>query len=80
MEEREDGTSLKTGPEEVASHRYDSAAWAPVKGAEEDQLWDRFDAAFRFRPSVYELPGITEPTPSITYRLTYGDGMRAEPV
>jgi Protein of unknown function (DUF2716) len=64
----------------VASHRYDSAAWAQVRSDEAGRLWDRFDAAFRFRPSLYEIPGIDEPTPSITYSLTYEDGTRAEPV
>lgn len=64
----------------VASHRFDSAAWAQVGTQEARRLWDRFDAAFRFRPSLYELPGIDEPTPSITYGLVYGDGTRAEPV
>ena len=64
----------------VASHRFDSAAWAQVRGGEERRLWDRFDAAFRFRPSMYDLPGIDEPAPSITYALTYEDGARAEPV
>lgn len=29
---------------------------------------------------MYELPGIAEPTPSITYGLTYEDGTRTEPV
>jgi hypothetical protein len=29
---------------------------------------------------VHDLPGIDEPTPSITYDLTYEDGTRAEPV
>lgn len=64
----------------VASHRFDSAAWAQVRSDESGQLWDRFDAAFRFRPSLYDLPGIDEPTPSITYNLTYDDETRAEPV
>ena len=43
-------------------------------------MWDRFNAAFRFRPSLYRLPGIDEPIQSITYSLTYEDGTRAEPV
>lgn len=64
----------------VASHRYDSAAWAQARGDEAGRLWDRFDTAFRFRSSMYDLPGIDEPTPSITYDLTYDDGTRAEPV
>lgn len=64
----------------VASHRYASAAWAEVRSDEAGRLWDRFDAAFRFRPSLYERPGIDEPTPSITYSLIYEDGTRAEPV
>lgn len=64
----------------VASHRWDSAAWAQVRDEEAQRLWDRFDAEFRFRPSMYDLPGIDEPTPSITYSLTYEDGTRAEPV
>lgn len=64
----------------VACHRFDSAAWAQVRDDEAQRLWDRFDAAFRFRPSMYDLPAIDEPTPSITYALTYEDGTRAEPV
>lgn len=64
----------------VASQLFDSAAWAQVRGDEKRRLWDRFDAAFRFRPSMYERPGIDEPTPSITYSLKYEDGTRAEPV
>lgn len=64
----------------VASHRYDSAAWAQAQDSEAERLWDRFDTTFRFHPSMYELPGIAEPTPSITYSLTYEDGTRAEPV
>lgn len=64
----------------VASHRFDSAAWAQVRSDEARGLWDRFDAAFCFRPSLYDLPGIAEPTPSITYDLVYDDGTRAEPV
>lgn len=63
-----------------ASHRFDSGAWAQVRGEQAQRLWDRFDAEFRFRPSMYELPGIDEPAPSITYSLTYEDGRRAEPV
>ena len=33
------------------------------------EVWDRFDAKFDFRPSIYEFPGITEPSPSITWSL-----------
>lgn len=64
----------------MPSHRWDPAAWSAVLDDEERQLWDRFDAQFRFRPSMHDLPGIKEPTPSITYSLTYHDGLRAEPV
>ncbi|WP_034272392.1 DUF2716 domain-containing protein [Actinospica robiniae] len=64
----------------MASHRFDSAAWAQVRADEEHELWDRFDAAFCFRPSMHELPGINEPTPSITYDLVYEDATRVEPV
>jgi Protein of unknown function (DUF2716) len=64
----------------VASHQYDSAAWAQVRSDEAERLWARFDAALRFRPSMYDLPGIDEPIPSTTYRLAYEDGIRAEPV
>jgi Protein of unknown function (DUF2716) len=64
----------------VASHRFDSTAWAQVRSNEAEGLWDRFDATFRFRPSIQDLPGIDEPTPSITYDLRYEDGTRAEPV
>jgi hypothetical protein len=64
----------------VASHRFESAAWARVGSEESGRLWDRFDAVFRFRPSVDDFPGIDEPTPSITYDLVYEDGTRVEPV
>jgi hypothetical protein len=32
-------------------------------------IWDRFDAAFNFRPSIQHFPAIDEPTPSITWSL-----------
>ncbi|MEU1845309.1 DUF2716 domain-containing protein [Micromonospora sediminicola] len=32
-------------------------------------VWDRFDARFDFRPSLHDFPAITEPTPSVTWRL-----------
>lgn len=39
-------------------------------------VWDRFDAMFDFRPSTQRYPGITEPTPSVTWSL---DGLAEEP-
>lgn len=36
---------------------------------ESEQVWDRFDAAFDFRPSMHELPAITEPPASVTWSL-----------
>lgn len=64
----------------TAGHRLGSAAWAQVRSDESGRLWDRLEAAFRLCPSMYGLPGIDEPTPSIAYDLTYEDGTRAEPV
>ncbi|WP_020555657.1 DUF2716 domain-containing protein [Embleya scabrispora] len=39
-------------------------------------VWDRFDARFAFRAGVCEFPGITEPSPSITWSL---DALRDDP-
>lgn len=64
----------------LQSHRWDPAAWAPVNNDESHELWDRFYDAFAFRPSMQDMPGIDEPTPSTTYSLTYDDAARAEPV
>lgn len=40
------------------------------------EIWDRFDALFRFRPSIQVFPAITEPTPSVTWRLGGADDDR----
>ncbi|MFE2870920.1 DUF2716 domain-containing protein [Embleya sp. NPDC059259] len=40
-----------------------------LSGPEYMGIWDRFDARFDFRPSVCVFPGITEPSPSITWSL-----------
>ncbi|MFD0329046.1 DUF2716 domain-containing protein [Streptacidiphilus monticola] len=37
--------------------------------AESSEVWDRFDAAFSFRPSIVDFPGIREPAPSVTWNL-----------
>ncbi|MFF7251305.1 DUF2716 domain-containing protein [Embleya sp. NPDC008237] len=47
-----------------------------LSGPEYTDVWDRFDARFAFRPSVCEFPGITEPSPSITWSL---DALRDDP-
>ncbi|MFH8385823.1 DUF2716 domain-containing protein [Kitasatospora sp. NPDC018058] len=38
-------------------------------GPDHNDIWDRFDARFDFRPSMHVFPGITEPSPSITWSL-----------
>ncbi|GAA1994167.1 DUF2716 domain-containing protein [Catenulispora subtropica] len=45
------------------------AAVQQLTTAESKQVWDRFDNAFTFRPSMYQFPAITEPTDSITWSL-----------
>jgi hypothetical protein len=50
--------------------------WETLSGPEEDQIWDRFDAMLKFRPSVNpdHWPSIDEPTPSITWDLAFDLG------
>ena len=36
---------------------------------ESDEVWDRFDGAFAFRPNMQKFPAITEPAESITWSL-----------
>ena len=40
-----------------------------LDGAEYDGIWDRFDAELHFRLSTHVFPGVTEPSPSITWSL-----------
>jgi Protein of unknown function (DUF2716) len=40
-----------------------------LRPAESSQVWDRFYAAFDFRPSMYDFPAITEPAASVTWSL-----------
>lgn len=49
-------------------------AWVQLTTDEYDHVWDRFCAAFSFRPSVHakDFPGITESPPFITLDL-FGD-------
>jgi hypothetical protein len=53
-------------------------AWEELTSAEMDQVWDRFYAEFKFRPSIHpkDWPGILEPNPSVTYSISsfYGIG------
>jgi hypothetical protein len=44
-------------------------AWSPIPKPEYDAIWDRFEAKFRFRPSVSDFPAIKEPVPSRTYSI-----------
>ncbi|MFI5836155.1 DUF2716 domain-containing protein [Micromonospora sp. NPDC051300] len=37
---------------------------------DEKAVWDRFDAAFDFRPSMRHYPAITEPAPLVTWSLS----------
>ena len=52
-------------------------AWEVLDEATYTRVWDRFEAAFAFRPSVEpaEWPGVREPTPSVTYAIghIYGE-------
>jgi hypothetical protein len=45
-----------------------------VDDPEEAALWDRFRAEFRFRPSIKNFPGISEPPASVTWHLAALDG------
>ncbi|MGW2254309.1 DUF2716 domain-containing protein [Kitasatospora sp. NPDC001660] len=36
---------------------------------EHGEIWNRFQAAFDFRPDTSVIPGISEPTPSVTWSL-----------
>lgn len=47
------------------------SAWEQLSTAEEDDVWKRFQAQFRFRPSVHakDWPAILEPHPFITWAI-----------
>jgi hypothetical protein len=48
-------------------------AWIELKHPEEyDNVWDKFESTFQFRPSVHadQWPGIRETSPSITYSIS----------
>jgi hypothetical protein len=47
-------------------------AWLEIPHPRYTELWDRFEEAFEFRPSVRpaEWPSFREPSPSITYNIT----------
>lgn len=47
------------------------AAWNSLGLTEYREVWDRFEQAFNFRPSVKpaDFPGIDEPSPSVTFAL-----------
>jgi hypothetical protein len=53
-------------------------AWQPLTSSEYDDVWNRFEGAFWFTPSMHpeDWPGFREPTPSITYDISqvYGGG------
>src|SRR5438045_3809569 len=46
-------------------------AWEPLEGPELKSIWEELRLEYEFRPSTHEseFPGISEPTPSITYLL-----------
>jgi hypothetical protein len=45
----------------------------PLRDPEYAEVWDRFEAAFSFAPSMTRWPGIREPTPSVTWSLADDD-------
>jgi hypothetical protein len=47
-------------------------AWIDLPHHRSDKVWDRFDEAFQFRPSVRpeDWPSFREPTPSATWRIS----------
>lgn len=46
-------------------------AWVELNEKEYDFVWNSFSLWFDFAPSTFNFPGIFEPTPSITYSITY---------
>lgn len=46
-------------------------AWIELPRHRYDKVWDRFDEAFQFRPSVYakDWPTFREPVPSVTWDI-----------
>src|SRR5262245_30502974 len=50
--------------------------WTPLDDAAYTAIWDRFELAFDFHPSVdsQHWPGIREPAPSITYDISWVHG------
>jgi hypothetical protein len=52
-------------------------AWNTLDKIETDLAWDRFGETFSFNPSVHpeNFPGISEPSPSITFEISryFGD-------
>jgi hypothetical protein len=47
-------------------------AWVELPRHRYDKVWDRFDEAFQFRPSVRpeDWPSFREPPPSVTWRIS----------
>jgi hypothetical protein len=47
------------------------SAWRELTNAEMDDVWERFERRFLFRPSIEprNWPGLAEPIPSVTYLL-----------
>ncbi len=45
--------------------------WIELPRHRYDKVWDRFDEAFQFRPSIRpeDWPSFREPTPSLTWRI-----------
>ena len=50
-------------------------AWEEIGQSEEDVVWSAFERRFKFRPSTEEMPGIREPSDSVTFDIghVYGD-------
>jgi hypothetical protein len=46
-------------------------AWKPLSPSRSTKVWDRFDEAFQFRPSVdrEDWPSFREATPSVTWHI-----------
>ena len=47
-------------------------AWTILTDKEQNEIWDRFYKDFSFRPSTAkrDFPGISEPTPSVTFDIS----------
>jgi hypothetical protein len=51
--------------------RFTPRGWENLRAAEHERVWDEFEAAFRFHPTMNPArwPAIVEPNPSVTWDL-----------